>query len=100
VLIHADEEEKRIETFVVGQDVEKGERLQWIVEGGKYKASFLLSDEGGCGGESNGLLISETVVPGFEYCDHDFLAKEGLVELVGEQKAGELEWLLSPLATK
>lgn len=55
VILHADEEARpaRLETFVVGQDVERGERLQWIVEGGKYKASFLLD-----GGEGV-LLISE-----------------------------------------
>jgi uncharacterized protein len=38
---------------VVGQDVDKGERLQWIVEGGKFKASYLLPDEDG-GEESKG----------------------------------------------
>jgi predicted cupin superfamily sugar epimerase len=94
VLIHADEEgqPKRIETFLVGQNVEKGERLQWIVEGGKYKASFLLPDEGQEGSE--GLLISETVVPGFEFCDHDFLEEDGLKQLVGEEKKEELKWLL------
>jgi predicted cupin superfamily sugar epimerase len=98
VIIHADEpgEEKRIETFVVGQNIEKGEKLQWIVEGGKFKASFLLPDEVG-GVESDGLLISETVVPGFEYCDHDFLSPQGLKQLLGEEKAQELSWLLSPL---
>ena len=62
VIIHADEKEKghtaRIETFVVGHDIENGERLQWVVEGGKYKASFLLPDEDGRS-ESGGLLISE-----------------------------------------
>lgn len=98
VLIHADEEgaEKRIETFVVGQNVAEGEKLQWIVDGGKFKASYLLPDEEG-GKDSQGLLISETVVPGFEYCDHDFLSPKGLKELVGSEKAGELSWLLSPL---
>jgi len=60
VLIHADEDggegrgKKRIETFVVGKDVEKGERMVWVVEGGKYKGSFLLDGE-----EGEGLLISE-----------------------------------------
>ena len=55
----------RIETFVVGQDTEKGERLQWIVQGGRWKASFLLPDgnnddrNGGEKGQSQGLLISE-----------------------------------------
>lgn len=101
VLIHADEgaegEEKRIETFLVGQDVAQGERLQWIVDGGKFKASFLLSDSEG-GSPSEGLLISETVVPGFEFCDHDFLSKGGLKDLVGEEKSEELSWLLSPLS--
>jgi predicted cupin superfamily sugar epimerase len=100
VLIHANEgekgEEKRIETFVVGQDVAKGERLQWIVEGGKFKGSYLLPDEDGKD-DAGGLLISETVVPGFEYCDHDFLSAKGLKELVGKVQAEELSWLLSPL---
>jgi len=40
------------------------------------------------------------VVPGFEYCDHDFLPEEGLHELVGREKAEELSWLLSPLGKK
>jgi predicted cupin superfamily sugar epimerase len=56
VLIHADEEgeKKRVESFIVGKDVAQGERAVWVVEGGKYKASFLLE----CDGEE-GLLISE-----------------------------------------
>ena len=100
VIIHADEsgKEKRVETFVVGSDIAKGERLQWIVDGGKYKASFLLPDVEG-GTESEGLLISETTVPGFEYCDHDFLSPQGLKDLVRQEKAEELKWLLSPHAT-
>lgn len=58
VLIHADEEgdangKKRVERFVVGRDVAKGERMVWIVEGGKYKATFLME------GDGDGLLISE-----------------------------------------
>ena len=51
-------EKARIETFVVGHNIDKGERLQWIVEGDRYKASFLLPDEEGTS-ESGGLLISE-----------------------------------------
>ena len=62
VIIHADEKEEggkaRIETFVVGPDIHHGEKVQWIVEGGKYKASFLLPDAEGRQ-ESEGLLISE-----------------------------------------
>lgn len=97
VIIHDDEAgqhgKKRIESFIVGQDIAKGERLQWMVEGGKYKASFLLPDTEG-GASSDGLLISEIVVPGFEFCDHDFLSREGLKEIVTPEQYAELEWLL------
>ena len=98
VIIHADDDgkQKRIETFIVGHNVANGEKLQWIVEGGKFKASFLLPDEED-GTESQGILISETVVPGFEFCDHDFLSPAGLKELLGDEQAKELSWLLSPL---
>jgi len=82
----------RVETFVVGTDVEKGERVQWIVEGGKYKASFLLECERD--GKQEPLLISETVVPGFEFKDHDFLTLERFGRLLGEEQRSELEWLV------
>lgn len=91
VLINAAGE---IESFVVGQDVVRGERLQWIVEGDHYKASYLLPDTEGGDSSAEGLLISETVVPGFEYCDHDFLARGGLRELLGPERAEGLEWLV------
>lgn len=58
MLIHADEQggRKRVESFVVGKDVSRGERSVWVVEGEKYKASYLLAGEGD--GEGR-LLISE-----------------------------------------
>ena len=66
MIVHADEAgddiKARVETFAVGGDVANGERLQWIVEGGKYKASFLLEDEEGGEGSREGLLISEVRV--------------------------------------
>ena len=62
VIIHADEvqrgEKARVETFIVGHNLQDGEKLQWVVEGGKYKASFLLPDADKSSG-SRGLLISE-----------------------------------------
>jgi uncharacterized protein len=82
-----------METFIVGHEVAAGEKLQWIVEGGRFKASFLLPDTEG-GGSEKGVLISETVVPGFEYTDHEFLSGEKLEEIVGEEGTRELEWLL------
>lgn len=72
VILHADEagedggRKVRVESFVVGRNLAAGERLQWIVEGGKYKSSYLLPDEDGDGeAETEGLLISE--VGGFCY---------------------------------
>jgi predicted cupin superfamily sugar epimerase len=81
----------RVETFVVGGDVIGGEKLQWIVEGGKYKASFLLEDKDG---EGTGCLISETVVPGFEYEDHDFLKRERAEVLLTKEQLEEMGWML------
>lgn len=119
VIIHEDETEKgekaRVERFVVGHDIHGGERLQWLVEGGRYKASFLLPDEEE-GPESQGLLISEassihsppapqfclqlltivlqTVTPGFEFSDHNFMPSEALSDLLSGHQADELRWLL------
>lgn len=119
VIIHAEDKEKReedrVETFVIGHDILGGERVQWAVEGGKYKASFLMPDEKG-GPESGGLLISEvsklhtpptpmyctqlltyvlqTVVPGFEFSDHNSMPTETLPEVVSDQQPNELWWLL------
>ena len=99
VVIHADEvgaessEKARIETFTVGHDIAKGEKLQWIVEGGKFKASFLLP-EADVEESKAGCLISETVIPGFEYADHDFMTAEALKNLVKEEELKQLAWLL------
>ncbi|TDZ25679.1 Uncharacterized protein Cob_v000274 [Colletotrichum orbiculare MAFF 240422] len=95
MLLHPD---GSVESFVVGRNTAAGERVQWVVGGGDYKASFVLPDQdrhGERGGEAaEGLLITEVAVPGFDFCDHDFLTKDALVELVGEEKSKELEWLL------
>lgn len=102
VLIHAKEVQSnsntsrgkaRIEIFTVGPDIVAGEKLQWIVEGGIFKASFLLPDID-CEESRGGLLISETVVPGFEFADHDFLTLEGMRELLSEEDFEMLSWLL------
>ncbi|KAL3960759.1 hypothetical protein ACCO45_005876 [Purpureocillium lilacinum] len=94
VLIHPD---GRVETFVVGPDVEKGERLQWIVEGGVWKASHLVDRDGqgrGQDSDGEGLLITETVVPGFEYADHEFLSQEKFEQILPEDRVKELGWLV------
>ncbi|KAK1222155.1 hypothetical protein PQX77_015017 [Marasmius sp. AFHP31] len=105
VVIHADEvgdyEEDRqcmgkarIETFVVGQDIARGERMQWVVEGDKYKASFLLPDEEGGNESKEGCLVTETVTPGWEITENEFLTAQRLHELVAPEQALQLAWLL------
>lgn len=86
----------RVETYVVGQDVLGGEKLQWIVDGGKYKASFLLPDEkeGEDSISREGCLISETVVPGFEFADHDFMRRERAEALLTQEQVEEMGWML------
>ncbi|KAJ5098443.1 hypothetical protein N7532_005444 [Penicillium argentinense] len=95
-----------IETFVVGPNLERGERMQWVVPGGMYKASFLLPDSpasddrltniDGSSEDSTGLLISEVqiVVPGFEYTDNDFLHKDQMDDLLSPEQIRELAWLV------
>ncbi|SMN22562.1 similar to Saccharomyces cerevisiae YML079W Non-essential protein of unknown function with structural resemblance to plant storage and ligand binding proteins [Maudiozyma saulgeensis] len=89
VLIHPD---GTIKSFRVGFDYANGEVSQWVVPGGVYKASFLLPNEE----FSDGLLISEVVVPGFDFDDHMFMPNyETLVQLVGDtQTAQKLKFLL------
>lgn len=77
-----------IKTFRVGFNFAKGEVAQWVVPGDVWKASFL-SDQ------DDHLLISEVVVPGFEFLDHKFMNNEKeLAGLIGEEKARDLSWLL------
>lgn len=50
-------EDGRVESFVVGHGVERGEKCMWIVDGGVWRASFLEEDTNG--GSDGGLLITE-----------------------------------------
>jgi hypothetical protein len=38
--------------------------------------------------------VLKTVVPGFEYSDHDFLLPERLKELVTPEQVEEMAWML------
>ncbi|QPG74445.1 hypothetical protein FOA43_001774 [Brettanomyces nanus] len=94
VLIYPD---GRIKTFIVGFDTEKGEVDQWVVPGGVYKASFLLPKDPIKGeSDEDHLLISEVVVPGFEFEDHKFMPNEECLKRLvkDERKAEEMRWLL------
>ncbi|KAK5046452.1 hypothetical protein LTR84_008255 [Exophiala bonariae] len=85
-----------VDTFMVGQDIFNGEDLQWVITGGKFKATFLIPDEDDGPESVDGLLISETVIPGFEYADHDFLRAEEFVDYLDQEQQEELKWLLKP----
>lgn len=61
----------KLETKVLGADLDKGQQLQLIVRGGCWKASELTTGEFG--------LISEAVSPGFDYEDME-LAEQQTIE--------------------
>ncbi|CAL9728290.1 hypothetical protein MOUN0_D00716 [Monosporozyma unispora] len=91
VLIYPD---GHVHSFKVGYDVANGEVSQWVVPGGVYKASFVLENDE----LDDGLLISEVVVPGFDFEDHHFMAG-GVEELTrrckgDSQLANKLSFLL------
>lgn len=50
-------EDGRVESFVVGHGVERGEKCMWVVEGGVWRASFLEE-----GTNDGGLLITEVCI--------------------------------------
>lgn len=95
ILIHKD---GIIEKFKVGFNVSNGERTQWIVEPGVYKGCYLVpdDDDGDGDNESNKdcLWVSEIVIPGFDFQDMKFLDFEKLCNLVGNEKANNLKFLL------
>lgn len=99
VIVHADEAGResgakaRVEMFLVGHDVANGERLQWIVEGSKFKASFLLPDRNEEQSQA-GLLISETVTPGFEFSDYEFMTASTLNTIATVDQIKDLSWLI------
>lgn len=74
-----------IEKFGVGREFGI---YQWVVEGGVYKASFLLDYDSSFGyieperkqiedvHNRDGLFITEVVSPGFDLADHNFMNKE------------------------
>jgi len=84
----------RVETVVMGTDVSKGETLQLLV-GNAWKMSMIPEEDltalenGRVSPESVGCLITEVVVPGFVWEDHEFLTLEGLKQLFANEPDGE-----------
>jgi hypothetical protein len=68
LILHPD---GKLETKVLGVELDKGQQLQLIVRGGCWKATELKAGEFG--------LISEAVSPGFEYEDME-LAEQKIIK--------------------
>lgn len=71
----------RSETVVMGSDVANGQLLQLHVPGNVWKGTELLTGEKGFG------LISEAVVPGFDYADMTLGKFDELVKKYPQHKA-------------
>lgn len=85
----------------MGEDHANGETRQLVVEGGWWKASEIPPTDleaAKNGLESRiGALISEVVVPGFDFDDHSFLTEDVLKQVVkDETKISLLKRLLNP----
>jgi hypothetical protein len=76
-----------VKRIVMGPDTSRGEVRQLYVESGVWKMSRLLEEdlrevrEGKCSKEEVGCLITEVVVPGFEWEDHRWMRKGDLEAL-------------------
>jgi len=75
-----DTKNKKLESATLGRDIEKGHQFQLLVPGGTVKWAVALDDgvNDGCA------LISECVMPGFEYEDRTMHSKEELQSLYPE----------------
>ena len=72
----------RLETRVLGPDVVNGQELQFVVQGGVWKASRI-STSGPCGYG----LIGEAVAPGFDYEDMKLGQTDVLSEVFPQHEA-------------
>ncbi|BFM14047.1 cupin domain-containing protein [Maricurvus nonylphenolicus] len=61
-----------LEVKVLGPDLQAGQELQFVVPGGVWKASELTQGQYG--------LISEAVVPGFDFADMQLATESQLIE--------------------
>eukprot|EP00958_Prasinococcus_capsulatus_P009712 scaffold942_cov366-Prasinococcus_capsulatus_cf.AAC.5 len=72
-IIHPD---GKLEKHVLGPNVEKGEVMQFVVQGGRYKCALM--EDGG-----DFALIGEAVAPGFDFHDFRFGSEEEMSALEG-----------------
>jgi len=71
---------KKMESAILGRDIDKGQHFQLLVPGGTLKWAEVLED----GVNDRCALISECVMPGFEFEDRTMYGKEELQSLYPE----------------
>lgn len=82
----------RVEHVTLGTNIAAGEVRQLLV-GASWKMSEIPEEDlikvqkGEVSEENVGCLITEVVVPGFEWEDHEFITKAGLEKLFGGEEA-------------
>jgi predicted cupin superfamily sugar epimerase len=80
----------KIERVVMGTDTKAGELRQLLVGTGVWKMSQIPeADLRSRGKEEVGCLITEVVVPGFAWEDHQYLTLNGLKELFARDAEGQ-----------
>lgn len=79
----------------MGTDIGKGETRLLLVGTGVWKMSRLLPDAitDAENQENDHCLITEVVVPGFHWEDHQFLTREGLKALFADHGEGGEKWV-------
>ncbi|KAJ2930552.1 hypothetical protein H1R20_g6546, partial [Candolleomyces eurysporus] len=84
----------------MGSNATAGEKRQLIVGTGVWKMSQLLAEDIKAAESENdkelvNCLITEVVVPGFQWMDHKFLTRDGLDELFKDVDKEEREKAVS-----
>lgn len=65
------------ETFVLGRDLERGERPQYVVPAGAWQAAVPLAERG-----AGWSLCGCTVAPGFDFADFELPSQEEMLTLL------------------
>lgn len=85
----------RIKSFRVGFDLENGEIIQWVVPPNVYKGCYLITDkDSSLETADDCLLVSEVVVPGFQFEDMVPITKEEMSQITNKAFTDSVEWLI------
>jgi predicted cupin superfamily sugar epimerase len=58
----------------------------------RYVVTWFIPGSGAISKEAD--ITIQTVIPGFEFSDHDFLTMDRFKQLVTEEQVKEMEWLV------